>query len=263
VTLRIATYNVRFGGAGRKASIAAVLKSLRPDVVVLQEATDPATVAWIGPEVGLTHVVAVPGRSVAALSREPIETTWHDLGRGRQALEISLGSDLPRIIGVHLSAGLSGWGERRRRIEVLRLIEQVGATGGPDRTMLVGDFNAISPGDGPLLRLLPRWIRILLRFDGGIRTEVMASLAAAGFTDGYRLMHADDPGFTMPAVEPSVRLDYFMLGSAVRPLLVSCERQTKGTQSALASDHLALVAEFDLGNASSRADPAAGGTSSA
>jgi hypothetical protein len=76
VTLRIATYNVRFGGAGRKASIAAVLTSLVPDVVVLQEATDPSTVAWIGREVGLAHVVALPGRSVAALSREPFETSF-------------------------------------------------------------------------------------------------------------------------------------------------------------------------------------------
>jgi endonuclease/exonuclease/phosphatase family metal-dependent hydrolase len=246
VTLRIATYNVRFGGAGRKASIAAVLTSLAPDVVLLQEATDPATVAWIGQELGLPHVVAVHGRSVAVLSREPIDTIWHELGRGRLALEISLGRDRPRIFGVHLSAGLSQRGERRRSIEVSRLIELVGASGGPDRTMLIGDFNAISPGDGPLMRLLPMWIRILLRFDGGIRTEVMTGVAAAGFTDGYRLLHADEPGFSMPAVEPSVRLDYFMLGSAVRPLLLSCELQTKGVQSALASDHLALVAEFDL-----------------
>jgi endonuclease/exonuclease/phosphatase family metal-dependent hydrolase len=244
VTLRVATYNLRFGGAGRKASIAAVLSSLTPDVVVLQEATDPSTVAWVGQEVGLPHVVAVPGRSVAALSRVPIEATWHELGRSRHALELDLAGDLPRIFGVHLSAGLSEWGERRRRLEVARLVEVVEARGGSDRTMLVGDFNAISPGDGPLLRLLPMWIRILLRFDGGIRTDVMASLAAAGFSDAYRLLHADDPGFTMPAIEPSVRLDYFMLGSAVRPLLVSCECQAKGAQSALASDHLALVAEF-------------------
>lgn len=246
MTLRVATYNIRFGGAGRKASIAAVLTSIAPDVVVLQEATDPSTVAWIGREVGLAHVVAMPARSVAALSRQPIETTWRELGRGREALEISLGRGLPRIFGIHLSAGLSQRGERRRHAEVARLLEQVQATGGPDRTMVVGDFNAISPGDGPLMNLLPMWIRILLRFDGGIRTEVMASLTDAGFTDGYRLLHADDPGFTMPAVEPSVRLDYFMVGSAVRPFLVSCEQQAKGVQSALASDHLAVVAEFDL-----------------
>jgi endonuclease/exonuclease/phosphatase family metal-dependent hydrolase len=246
VTLRIATYNVRFGGVGRKASIAAVLASLRPDVVILEEATDPSTVAWIGQQVGLTHIVAQPGRSVAALGREPIEASWHELGIGRAALEITLGSDQARIFGIHLAAGLSQWGERHRRTEVARLLEQIKATGGSERTMIVGDFNAIAPGDGPLMRLLPMWIRILLRFDGGIRTEVMSSITAAGFSDGYRLMHPDDPGFTMPAVEPSVRLDYFMLGSAILPRLISCEQQSKGAQSALASDHLAVVAEFDL-----------------
>jgi endonuclease/exonuclease/phosphatase family metal-dependent hydrolase len=246
VTLRIASYNVRFGGTGRKASIAEVLASVRPDIVLLQEATEPSTVAWIGRQIGLEHVVAIPGRSVAALSREPLEARWLELGIGRAALELTLDGQPARVVGIHLSAGLSQRGERRRRIEVDRLLEQIQETGGPDRTMIVGDFNAISPGDGPLMHLLPVWIRILLRFDGGIRTEVMATIAAAGFSDAFRLGHPDEPGFTMPAVEPSVRLDYFMLGAAIRPRLISCEQQSKGAQSALASDHLALVAEFDL-----------------
>jgi len=246
VSVRVATYNIRFGGTGRKASIAGVLARVRPDIVIFQEATEPAIVAWIGREIGLEHVVAMAGRSVAAISREPFDAQWHELGVGRAALELTLGDHRARLFGIHLSAGLSQRGERRRLAETARLLTRIAQAGSPERTIIVGDFNAIAPGDGPTLRRLPMWIRILLRFDGGIRTEVMTTIAAAGFSDGYRLSHPNEPGFTMPAAEPSVRLDYVMLGAAIRPHLVSCEQQAKGPDSALASDHLALVAEFDL-----------------
>ncbi len=251
MTLRVASYNLRFGGIGRKAAISASLASLRPDVVVLQEATDRPTVEWIGRKLGLDHVVAESGRSVAALSRLPLVSAWHEIGNGRTSLELRVKSPDLRIFGVHLSSGLSQRGETRRLVEVSRLLSQIEASGGTDQTMIVGDFNTIAPGDGPLLRLLPLWIRILLRFDGGIRTEAMGAVTGAGFVDAFRVLHRDEPGFTMPSAEPSVRLDYIMIGSAVRPFLRACERMGPGRDSALATDHLGIVAEFDtnLGSA--------------
>jgi endonuclease/exonuclease/phosphatase family metal-dependent hydrolase len=39
--VRLVSYNIRFGGGRRVALIGAVLAALRPDVVLLQEATDP------------------------------------------------------------------------------------------------------------------------------------------------------------------------------------------------------------------------------
>ena len=247
MTLRVASYNLRFGGIGRKAAISASLASLQPDLVILQEATDQPTVEWIGQRLGLDHVVVGSGRSVAALSRQPLDSAWHEIGLGRSALELKFRLRDFRIFGVHLSAGLSQRGESRRMVEVSRLLGQIDASGGGERTMIVGDFNAIAPGDGPLMRRLPLWIRILLRFDGGIRTEAMSSIAAGGFADAFRLLHPDDPGFTMPSTEPSVRLDYIMLGSGIRPLLRSCELMNAGRESALATDHLAVLAELGLG----------------
>lgn len=255
MTLRIATYNIRFGGIGRAHPIGAALAELRPDLVILQEATDRATVESIAQRLELPTVIAEPARSVAALSRLPVGTTaWYPLGFGHSALELSL-ADL-RLFGVHLSAGLSRRGERRRQIEVARLLDLIATSGGSARTAIVGDFNAITPGDAPTIALLPRWIRLLLRFDGGIRTEAMAAVIEAGYVDAYRRLHPDIPGFTMPAVEPSVRLDYFMLGSDLVPALRTCEPMPPGAGHALASDHLALVAELDP----AELDPAAPGS---
>ncbi len=244
MTLRIASYNVRFGGIGRGEAIGAALAELRPDVVILQEATHRPTVETIAARLELTTVIAEPGRSVAALSRLPVGTTaWHELGFGHSTLELGL-ADM-RIFGVHLSAGLSRRGERRRQIEVAKLVGLIATNGGSTRAAIVGDFNAIAPGDAPTIPLLPRWIRLLLRFDGGIRTEAIAAVTEAGYVDAYRRLHPDIPGFTMPSVAPSVRLDYFMLGPDLVPALRTCEPMSAGAERALASDHLALVAELD------------------
>ena len=42
MTLRVLSYNIRYGGRGREAQITAVLAAAAPDVVIFQEATDPA-----------------------------------------------------------------------------------------------------------------------------------------------------------------------------------------------------------------------------
>jgi endonuclease/exonuclease/phosphatase family metal-dependent hydrolase len=244
MTLRVASYNIRFGGYGRASAIVGVLEAMTPDVVILQEATAPAIVHEIGQGLGMGFVEAQPGRSVAALSRTPFAgSAWHDLRPGRRTLEVVLGETDVRIFGVHLSAGLSRRGEARRIVEVGRLLEHV-ATAGSDRVLLVGDFNAIAPGDGPLLRLLPLWIRLLLRFDGGIRTEAMQRLIDAGYIDMFRYVHPAEPGLTMPSIVPSVRLDYVLAGAGVAGHIVDVERAAPST--ARASDHLAIVAGFDL-----------------
>src|SRR3954470_8217575 len=69
--MRLVSYNIRFGGGGRIAFLGAVLASLDPDVVLLQEATDPVAVDRIAHAAGLPHVYRRPGWSVAAAPRGP------------------------------------------------------------------------------------------------------------------------------------------------------------------------------------------------
>ena len=61
---------------------------------------------------------------------------------------------------------------------------------------------------------MPLWLRLILRFDGGIRTHAIGSLLEAGFVDVFRRLHPAAPGFTMPAIEPGVRLDYVIASRA-------------------------------------------------
>jgi exonuclease III len=96
---------------------------------------------------------------------------------------------------------------------------------------------------------MPLWLRLLLRFDGGIRTEVQDRLAQAGWVDGFRHLHPGAPGYTLPAMSPRVRLDYVLVPSPLLDRLAACEPAVDAPLAARASDHLPLVAEFTVGAA--------------
>ena len=304
--LRLVSYNIRFGGRGRDGLIADVVGKLEPDVVVLEEATNPDIVDSIGARLGMHQVMARPDHSVAALSRVPLDQAeWRTYRRGRAVLELGLPEHGLHIMGVHLSAGMSGRGERLRIVEAGRLLEGIegaappglGAAtpgpalagipaAGPDaervpakdatpvtdhpvetgpqappaqtktgeqakpprQTLIVGDFNSVAPGDAPVVRRMPWWVRLLLRFDGGIHTRVIQMFLDAGFVDGFRRLNPESLGFTLPAVNPSVRLDYAMLAPDLVPRLRTCAPiEADGLTSPLlrASDHLPLLTVLD------------------
>jgi endonuclease/exonuclease/phosphatase family metal-dependent hydrolase len=244
--LVLATYNIRRGGHHRAERIAAVLAPFEPDIVVLQEAIEPAIVERIARELGLPTVTSRRGASVAAVSRTPLaDARWHADGPGHGFLELRTAAPAVRIIGVHLTAGLSMRGESRRLRQTERLLRLAADDDAPP-TALVGDFNAVAPGDGPFVRTMPLWIRALLRFDGGIQTAAMSSVQAAGFVDAFRRCHPDGPGGTLPAAAPSVRLDYVMLDRTLATGLISCRVPTADATAALASDHLPVIAELEF-----------------
>jgi endonuclease/exonuclease/phosphatase family metal-dependent hydrolase len=67
VSLRLLSYNIRFGGVGREQSLADVIKRVAPDLVVFQEATHPAgdrtsccrdRIPILGPRVAITRSVS-------------------------------------------------------------------------------------------------------------------------------------------------------------------------------------------------------------
>ncbi len=248
MTLRLVGYNIRFGGRRRKMAIAAVLERIRADIVVLQEATDPTVVDALGSALDLEVVATAQGASVAVLSRSRVEdVTWGQLRPGRAFVSLRLVDHDVRVFAVHLSSGLSRRGEAVRLIEVGSLLESVAAGPGRARSVIAGDLNSIAVGDVPLVAMLPAWIRIMLRFDGGIRSEVMAALAGAGLVDAYRHLHPTEPGLTMPTARPTVRLDYTMLGSALIEELVECAPADEDPSLLTrASDHLPLVTVLDV-----------------
>jgi endonuclease/exonuclease/phosphatase family metal-dependent hydrolase len=240
--VRLVSYNIRFGGGHRLAFIGAVLAGLDADVVLLQEATDPTAVDRIARIANLGHVYRRPGWSVAAITRESVRGhEWHRPGRGRGFLElVPAGEPHLRLVGLHLPAGMSARGERTRLRTVDGLLEWAGGAA-DDNTLLMGDLNSVARGDVPRVAAMPIWLRLLLRFDGGIRTDVQDRLAAAGWVDAFRHLHPDDPGYTLPALAPQVRLDYTLVPAALIDRVVSCAPALDAPLAGRASDHLPLV----------------------
>lgn len=245
MAIRLLSYNIRFGGGDRVPLIAAVISALEPDAVVLQEATNPNAVDRLASEAGYPHVLRRPGWSVAFLGRRsPRSHTWHRPVRSRGYLEVQpAGTDL-RLVGLHLPAGLSARGERARLYHVDAMLARLGGVA-DDRTVLVGDLNSVSRGDEPRVAGMPFWLRLLLHFDGGIRTDVLDRLGSAGWIDAFRRLHPDRPGFTLPPRAPQVRLDYLLVPEPVIGAVTTCEPVDGVPLVDRASDHLPLLSVIE------------------
>ena len=107
--------------------------------------------------------------------------------------------------------------------------------------VLIGDFNTLAPGDLLDFRKLPHRLRALVWLSGGrIRWRTIQTVLDAGYVDGYRRLHGPDPGYTFPAREPHVRLDYVFLPQAHAARLEACG--VVPSEAALdASDHLPFL----------------------
>lgn len=245
--VRIASYNIRKGGRPRQALLGEVLRSLDADVTILQEATDPAVVATLAEATGSSVLLAEPGRSVAVLGRlDGLSARWHRPTARRSFAEVCLDGTGIRILGVHLTAGLSARGERRRLRELGAVLTVAAAGPGPGRTVIAGDLNSVAPGDAPAVARLPAWIRLLLRFDGGIQTAVVDRVLADGFADAHRRLNPSDAGATLPAAAPSVRLDYLFVGRDLVADLAACGTGAPDQAlAAVASDHLPVTLDVE------------------
>jgi exodeoxyribonuclease III len=249
MTLKLLSYNIRFGGLGREEQIAAVVRECAADLVILQEATRPQVVEQIARATGMKHWGARPGHSLGFMSRnEVIHYQWHALPGGKRAfLElVPAGTDL-RVFGVHLRAIHSNWTERRRVRELRALLQGIKQhQKGPH--ILVGDFNTLAPGELLDMRLLPFRLRPLIWLGGGfIRWETIQVMLDGGYVDGYRLLHPGEKGFTFPTWNPHVRLDFSFLPAQFADRLKTCEVLSDNI-TAQASDHFPLRVELENSN---------------
>src|SRR6185369_14214044 len=127
VPLRLLSYNIRYGGSGREPSLAAAIRAANADVVVLQEATEPAVVQRLATLCDFKHWGSRPGGSTGFLSRVAVDHhAWHHPPAARHPfLEIALAGRETRIFGLHLSAWFSRWSERRRAREIRALLDGI------------------------------------------------------------------------------------------------------------------------------------------
>lgn len=248
MTLKLLSYNIRFGGRGREQALADTIVAAAPDLVVFQEAIDPAVIERISEATKFPFWAARRNHSIGFLSRTEVDYhEWHyPAGARHSFLEIVPAGGKTRVFGLHLSARFSKWDERRRTREIRSLLEGIKRHQNGFH-VLVGDFNTLAPGEVLELHRLPTWIRALIWISGRkLQRESIQLVLDAGYADGFRL-HSDERGYTFPTWDPHVRLDYVFVPKVFKDRLTRCEVMTEpNDQIRAASDHCPLVAELSL-----------------
>jgi exodeoxyribonuclease-3 len=244
--LRLLTYNILEGGRGRSQAIAAVINSCAPDLVMVQEATDPDTLARVAEASGMAEWRSYRRQSLGFLSRRPVVFSQWTRPRFSQHafIEVVPAGGQVRVFGVHLSAVHAAWTERRRVMELRSLLRAV-KTHEPGFHVLAGDFNTVAPDEPLDLTALPLRLRPLVWLSGGrIRWRTIQTVLDAGYVDGYRLKHGAEPGPTLTTANPHVRLDYVFVPQRFAARVVACDR-VRHADAVRASDHFPVLADLE------------------
>ncbi|HEU4995102.1 MAG TPA: endonuclease/exonuclease/phosphatase family protein [Gemmatimonadaceae bacterium] len=244
--VRLLSYNIKYGGRGRAAAIAEVIRNSGPDVVLLQEATDPRVIETLSKETELPHWGSRPAYSMGFLTRIPVtHHAWHQPGNARHAfLELVLEGVDCRIFGLHLVAWFSKWTERKRAREIRALLEGI-REHQHGFHVIAGDFNALAPGELLQVERMPRWIRAMIWLSGrDISRETIQLLMDEGYADAWRRLHPKDNGYTFPTWDPHVRLDYVFVPERDANRVAVCEVVwTPPEPVRQASDHAPILIE--------------------
>jgi endonuclease/exonuclease/phosphatase family metal-dependent hydrolase len=252
--MKVMTYNILNGGIGREQSIFEVIRSVQPDIVILQEVYEATFVQNLGMALNMQPFFGSGNRKrhVALLSRLPIRSAssrhpsfpiWNNVVEA--AIEYRANKIL-NVFGVHAKANLGIVYEWRRWQEAKYILKQVSPYS--DKPCLIaGDFNAIAPDDAVVTTRMPKWLKLTLWLQGNrvYRFSIRAYLMA-GFTDSFRYLNDGEDGFTLPPPYPNSRLDYIFINSVLKSNLKKCWVVRKPSVVEQASDHYPLVAEFEL-----------------
>lgn len=232
IDLRVVTYNIhRSRGLDRRTRperIAAVLATIDPDVVALQEVIGPGLsgaghAEQLGAALGMGWVMA-PTRELrrhqfgnAVLSRYPIrehaqiDLSWKTCEpRCSQRVAIDLGAGHLQVYNAHLGTALL-----ERRFQAPRLASWIDDRRVPNPKVVLGDFN--------------EWGR-------GLVADVLAERLRS--VDLFRHLQRRR---TYPGFFPVLHLDHIYLSGGIEIRRVELPRSRLAL---VASDHLPLVADI-------------------
>jgi exonuclease III len=250
--LRVLTYNLYLGGTDRLESICQILTHAQADVIALTEADDPDLVATLAGRLGMHHIWAEGSgdRHIATLSRFPI-VAWEiyrtpPLTQAALETKLDLGENEIVIYNLHLLPYLLLPFEARRWQAVGKLLDIIRQRR-PGPHLIVGDLNTIGAGDRVLQRPNPPQMRRVMAFQLNLIFRfALPRLLRAGYVDCFRRLHPDEDGFTWMPGNLTTRYDYILADSVFAPALRSCYVIDDHPALPQASDHLPLMAVFDL-----------------
>jgi endonuclease/exonuclease/phosphatase family metal-dependent hydrolase len=229
-----------------------VLSHINADVIGLTEADDQEVVKILAERLELHHAWGEGSgeRHIGLLSRFPI-ATWRVHNKpplSQAALEANL--QLPTgpltIYNVHFLPFLLLPFEIRRWQAVGKLLQIIGDKP-PAPHLIIGDINAIGPGDRVLQHKNPaRMRRVMLLQLRRIFRLTIPRLLRASYTDCFRHLHPHADGFTWWTINPTTRYDYIFADRQMLAKLQTCHVVDDHPAIRHASDHFPLLAEFRL-----------------
>lgn len=260
--MRLMTYNVLTGGRdadgpGRLSLIAETIRSVNPDLLVLNECNGfeqegYRTLYRLEHELGMRGLLAQAesGFHVAFFYRIGRVTEARLLARefhhAALAVTLDIGGTTLRVIGAHLCP----FGGDARLLEVQHLIRFLRN----DDVLILGDLNALSPHDAARYqpaRWLPRRRSRHVRAESGgkLDTRAISALEEADLVDVLRLRGAADPTVLTRLgaghEDYQVRIDYVFASAAAAARVTHAERVSGGHVEA-ASDHYPLLVDLEL-----------------
>jgi endonuclease/exonuclease/phosphatase family metal-dependent hydrolase len=252
--MRVVTYNVLDGATGRESLVLEVLRAAAPDVVVLQEVLDAAFVGRLAEALEMKQFFALGNTKhhLALLSRWPIAASRsHRVFPSIRTTVLEATIEHPsghrlNVFGVHPVPFPNLLLELWRLWEIKMVLRHVRQLG-PSHCVVVGDFNAIAPGDNPHVDRLGAMVRTMILLQGGrIFRFAIRAMLRAGMADCFRDLHPDADGFTYGPPSPTGRIDYIFANAAMRTKLRECSVVRRPPAVDLASDHYPVLAEFVL-----------------
>lgn len=250
--LRCLAYNVNGGHPDKVEPLAGVIKEVNADIVALTEADHAPAIAALAERLQM-HYIWERGsgdRHVATLSRYPIVAAHiyrtPPLTQAALVTRLALPETELTIYNVHLLPYLLLPFEVRRWQAVGKLL-QVIRNAPPGPHLIVGDLNAIGPGDHVLHRRNPARMRrvMALQLNATFRFAV-PRLLRAGYVDCYRTLHPREDGFTFLTGNPTTRYDYMLADPHMSGALCACHVVENFAGVEALSDHYPLLAEFEL-----------------
>lgn len=252
--LRFLSYNILDGGRGREQELFEIIAAQNADVVILQEVAEHAFVTQLAARLNAKYFIAATNseRTLALLTRLSIceASDFHPRVLRHTCLQAVLEyapNETLTVFGVHLAAPSYTLLVELYRLRELGAIFRCIATVPAEKIIVAGDFNSIAPGDRPDFSGLPFSLRLSIFIRGGyVARQVIRRMRARGFTDVYRALHPNGNGFTLPASQPSTRLDYFFVNHALSQNIRACDVVSTPDAVKHASDHLPVYMELQM-----------------